>query len=194
MDRLPTDLSSTILSAATSLEIPLSSVVLSVSPNVNFIASYAKLPVSIAYMLDPTGDYCLCAKAPQEISNSPNLAKTFLRLVRRNHIQFAPFFVRTFIHRRFACLGRFPFLTVADHCISDVSPFVEAILIITTYISCSPASSFHQVLSKALLAAIQTSSSIAPPVQPVHPSFLVYSLIFTPVAFVSQCVVPLSSS
>ncbi|KAL7309979.1 hypothetical protein PS15m_010793 [Mucor circinelloides] len=144
MDRIPLDFSSTVISAATSLEIPLALVVLSVSPNTKFRKSYDKLPASIAYIMDPTLDHCLRPKSAQEISSNPNLATSFLRFVRQDSIQLAPFFVRTFIHRRFAGLGRFPFSPVENHRIVDASPSCPScFLIFVTYISCPPALSFH---------------------------------------------------
>ncbi|KAL9536488.1 hypothetical protein MBANPS3_012616, partial [Mucor bainieri] len=127
MDRLPTDFSSTVISAATSLALPLSSVVLSVSPDADFNHSYSRLPVSIAYTLDPTVDHCLRPKTNREISIHPNLAKKFLRLVRENDLRLVPFFVRTFIQGRFAGFGRFPFAPVEDHRVVDASPFVHSL-------------------------------------------------------------------
>ncbi|EPB87063.1 hypothetical protein HMPREF1544_06180 [Mucor circinelloides 1006PhL] len=120
--------SSTVISAAaTSLEIPLALVVLSVSPNTKFRKSYDKLPASISYTMDPTLDHCLRPKSTQEISSNPNLATSFFRFVRQDQIQLAPFFVRTFIRRRFAGFGRFPFSPVENHHIVDASPFIQAV-------------------------------------------------------------------
>ncbi|KAI8636271.1 hypothetical protein BD408DRAFT_407299 [Parasitella parasitica] len=165
MDRLPKDFSSTVISAATSLEIPLtSSVVLSVSPNVQLTASYAnKLPASIAYTFDSTADHCLRPKTSLEIcSTTPNFAKKFLKLVKQNHLKLAPFFVRAFIHhRRFAGLGRFPFSPLEDHrIILDVSPFVQAI-----FSSLSPTSRSRQ----HLLSTKSYRKLYLPPLTPPPP-------------------------
>ncbi|OAC98680.1 hypothetical protein MUCCIDRAFT_114921 [Mucor lusitanicus CBS 277.49] len=82
-----------LVSIATSLELPLASVVLSVSANTELSKSYAKLPASIAYTLDHTLDHCLRPKFPREITDNRNLVRYFLRLVRQDQIQLAPFFV-----------------------------------------------------------------------------------------------------
>ncbi|KAI8642131.1 hypothetical protein BD408DRAFT_417139 [Parasitella parasitica] len=165
MDRIPLDFSSTVISAATSLQIPLASVVLSVSPNTKFRKSFDKLPASIAYTMDPTLDHCLRPKSTQEISSNPNLATSFLRFVRQDQIQLAPFFVRTFIHRRFAGVGRFPFSPVGNHLVVDASPFVQAV-----FSSLSPTSRVrqHRLCTKSYRKLCSPPSAPPPSLPPPY--------------------------
>ncbi|CEP16268.1 hypothetical protein [Parasitella parasitica] len=72
-------------------------------------------------------DFCLCPKQSTEFLIHPNLAKKFLKLVKRDDIQLSPFFIRAFIHARFSSFGRFPFLQVEDHTVVDITPFVESL-------------------------------------------------------------------
>ncbi|OAD07110.1 hypothetical protein MUCCIDRAFT_107713 [Mucor lusitanicus CBS 277.49] len=77
MDRIPLDFPSTVVSAAASFELS---------------KSYVKLPASIAYTLHHTLNHCLRPKLPREITDNRNLVRSFLRLVRQDQIQLAPFF------------------------------------------------------------------------------------------------------
>lgn len=76
MDRLPQDFSSVIVSAATCLEIPLTSVVLSVSANTIFNAPYATLPTSIAYNLIQQLITAFATKHPKKFPPLPTWPKS----------------------------------------------------------------------------------------------------------------------
>ncbi|CEP09576.1 hypothetical protein [Parasitella parasitica] len=138
LDRLPSDLSSIIISAATCLEIPLASLVLPTSSTMELPSSFRSLPASVAYTLDKTQDYCMRPKYTLELGSHPNLGKKFLRLVSSNQIKLVPFFVRTFIHSRFSSFGRFPFAQVETQRVVNVSPFVDSL-----FPSPSTVSRFH---------------------------------------------------
>ncbi|KAG1112007.1 hypothetical protein G6F42_014867 [Rhizopus arrhizus] len=67
-------------------------------------------------------DSCFRSKQYAEFSAHPNLAKRFLKFVRRDEIQFAAFCVRAFIH------SRFRFQQVEDHTVVDIiTPLVESL-------------------------------------------------------------------
>ncbi|CEP09020.1 hypothetical protein [Parasitella parasitica] len=89
--------------------------------------SFRSFLAFIAFTLGTTNDYCTRPKHTLEFRSHPNLDKKFLRLVRSNQIKLVPFFVRTFIHSRFASMGRFPFAQVKNHRVVDVSPFVDSL-------------------------------------------------------------------
>ncbi|CEP12277.1 hypothetical protein [Parasitella parasitica] len=106
IDRQPKDFSNTVASVSTCMEIPLASVILPSSSSVELF-----LP------------------SPEIILIHPNLAKKFLKWVKRDDIQLSPFFVRAFIRSRFSSFGRFPLLQVEDHTVVDPTPFVESLSI-----------------------------------------------------------------
>ncbi|KAI8637321.1 hypothetical protein BD408DRAFT_395856 [Parasitella parasitica] len=132
IDRLPKDFTNIIVSASTCLEIPLASVILPSSSSFELGRSLAHLPSSVAYTLGSDTDSCLPPKQAAEFSYRPNLAKKFLKLVRRDEIKLAPFFIRAFIHSRFSSLGRFPFPQVEDHTVVNITPFVESFNLCST--------------------------------------------------------------
>ncbi|KAI8635787.1 hypothetical protein BD408DRAFT_398294, partial [Parasitella parasitica] len=132
IDRLPKDFTNIIVSASTCLEIPLASVILPSSSSFELGRSLAQLPSSVAYTLGSDTDSCLRPKQAAEFSYHPNLAKKFLKLVRRDEIKLAPFCIRAFIHSRFSSLGRFPFPQVEDHTVVNITPFVESLNLCST--------------------------------------------------------------
>ncbi|CEP08556.1 hypothetical protein, partial, partial [Parasitella parasitica] len=127
--RLPKDFSSTVVSASMCLEIPLASVILPSSSPVELGRSLAQLPSSIAYIMSSDRDSCLSPRRSAEFSCHPNLAKKFLKWVKRDDVQLSPFFVRAFIHSSFSSFGHSPFLQVEDHTVVDITPFVEPLSI-----------------------------------------------------------------
>ncbi|CEP12190.1 hypothetical protein [Parasitella parasitica] len=129
IDRLPKDFSSTVVSASTCLEIPLASVILPSSSSVELGRSLAQLPSAVAYIMGSDRDSCLRPRRSAEFSCHPNLAKKFLKWIKRDDVQLSPFFVRAFIHSSFSSFGHFPFLQVEDHTVVDITPFVESLSI-----------------------------------------------------------------
>ncbi|KAI9360492.1 hypothetical protein BD770DRAFT_318453, partial [Pilaira anomala] len=124
IDLLPHNFADVVASAATCLEIPLSSLVL--SPD-NLSRSTASLISNTTYTFNTDRQNCLRPLNATEFSYSPRLAKTFLRQVSKNEIILAPFFIRCFIPAEFAGYGRHPFIQVSNHQTINIVPFIRAI-------------------------------------------------------------------
>lgn len=149
IDMIPESFSKVVVSSSTCLEIPLSSLVL---PNIIFGRSTASLLISTAYTLNTEREGCLRPKTNAEFLHRPNLSKKFLRLVSKNEIILAPFFVRSFIPARYARLDSFPFNQVADHLDITIEPFLQAIEVIST-----PFTSFTPLTTKIFRQRWSTS-------------------------------------
>ncbi|CEP18787.1 hypothetical protein [Parasitella parasitica] len=162
IDRLPKDFSNTVASASTCLEVPLASVILPSSSSVELGRSLARLPSSVAYTMGSDPDSCLRSKQNTEFSVYPNLAKKFLKLVKRDDIQLSPFFVRAFIHSHFSSFGRFPFLQVEDHTVVDVSPFVASLNICSSRGTAMSTKSYRRLCQPP----IDAKPPLPPPLDP----------------------------
>jgi hypothetical protein len=122
IDMIPKSYDKVVVSSATCLEIPLSSLVLSTD---NLARSTASLLSSTAYTFNTDRENCLRPRQRAEIHTRPNLSKAFLRQVSKDEITLVPFFVRAFIPTRFAQSDFSPFVQVTDHQIVDISPFLK---------------------------------------------------------------------
>ncbi|KAI8635843.1 hypothetical protein BD408DRAFT_128929 [Parasitella parasitica] len=168
MDRLPTDFTNTVISAATCLKIPLFSLTLPDSSLVELPRSFCQLPASIAYTLDTSREYCMRPKQSPEFVAHPNLARKFLKLVKQNQIKLAPFFVRTFILSRFSNFGRFPFIKIDNHRVVNVSPFIDSLFPHPSTTSSDRNHGFSPKMYRKLCSAPPSSPSYLPP--PFNPN------------------------
>lgn len=112
-----------IVAAATSLEIPLASLIKPTHSSGTLRRSTANLPCSIAYTLNTDRENFLRPKRFDELTVHPYLARQFLRMVQHNEIKLAHFFFRAFIPSQYSNLGYFPFEQVLDHKQVDFTPF-----------------------------------------------------------------------
>ncbi|KAI9344736.1 hypothetical protein BD770DRAFT_328771, partial [Pilaira anomala] len=122
IDMMPKWHTNVVVTAATCLEIPLSSLVL--SPG-DLGRSTASLLGNQAYTFNTDQDHCLRPRIRSEFLHHPRLTKAFLTKVSTNEITLAPFFVRSFIPAMFANLGNHPFPQVVHHTIVDIDPLLK---------------------------------------------------------------------
>ncbi|KAI7906827.1 uncharacterized protein BX663DRAFT_118849 [Cokeromyces recurvatus] len=114
MDMIPKPFSDVVVViAATCLEIPFSSLVISSSEPLR--RSMASLTSNYGYIFNSDDENCLRPLQIMEILHHPQLAKQILKRITKNEIVLAPFFIRCFIPTRFTGSGQFPFTQVSDH-------------------------------------------------------------------------------
>ncbi|KAI9483951.1 MAG: hypothetical protein EXX96DRAFT_159989 [Benjaminiella poitrasii] len=134
---LPRDFAHVVINPETAFQLAIRSIV-TTEPSLATRASMFNLAVCDAYLIDRT-THIIRPRTNRELLRSPLLVKLFLKAVRNNLVQLAPFFLRTCIEPRFAHLSTPPYVP-ATHRIIDAQPFLD---------SCSLASQGKDISSKA---------------------------------------------
>lgn len=115
-----------VVTAATCLEIPVSSII---SPELNqhhLNRSAKSFPISMAYNMNSSNYSCLRPKRRDQPSLFPTLLKKIQSMTSDTR---TPFFIRAFVPLIFAAISITPFMPVSDH---TVHPFLKTLGLINT--------------------------------------------------------------
>ncbi|KAI9469098.1 MAG: hypothetical protein EXX96DRAFT_590448 [Benjaminiella poitrasii] len=103
IDTLSRNFAHVVINPETAIQLAIRSIV-TTEPSLATRASMFNLEVCSAYIIDHT-THVIRPRKNRELLRSPLLAKLFLKAVRNNLVQLAPFFLRTCIEPRFAHLS-----------------------------------------------------------------------------------------